>query len=625
MVGGLCLPNECFYCGDASDRNSSSWRCQSVKLQTVACERLGRAFAGLFGDRNNERFPVVDDSDKPTDEPTNSPTEPVRSANASTPTADQWKEVGVTTLKLTQETLAGLWAGLRPIVATKASTDKPVSSETASLVDESQKPTKPTTEPFPTLDQWAETGKTIVGLTKRTADAVFSKPANNHNATGDKSRQVIVAVEDKPSESEAQPDVSFPASQTSATETKARSSVGKVYCPICRELTAHTTSNDFLTLSVVLTIFTCGLAFPLVILAATIPPLRTCKRCLRSKSARTPKMQEHIRLASVNLKPDELCVVNWSLSNEIRLPKAITTPGGSRVKCLHVSVNVYFRLSDGEPRVTRLTLGECNLAGLVTFTVAASRTGEAWTADASLKRYLEQSILPTITEDDVKQDDNLVRAMWSKYRSSLPDEHKATPWEAPTKKQLGFARKLGIDVSSSMSKEDVGLAIENGINENPTLKKELEERDEARRLERQRADELQRIEECGPELIAAEAQWEEFLDKIGFMLAIYQRGKKIIVDVLLVYEVFIDGKRKKKLKLGVASPTAHKVKVPGILWDETNVLLLWDREFVLALEKLLYYEPLRAKFDEADVWDYQRAIRRGLEVAKEKHFKVSPR
>ncbi|MBI2480371.1 MAG: SHOCT domain-containing protein [Planctomycetia bacterium] len=159
---------------------------------------------------------MVDDSDKPTDEPTNSPTKPVPSASTSPPTADQWKDVGATTLKLTQETLAGLWAGLRPTMAIKASIDKPVSSETVSLGDESKKITKPTTQPFPTLDQWVETGKMIFGLTKRTADTFFNKPANNQNVTSDNLPQVIDSEKVKQSELEALPDVAFDASKTSS-------------------------------------------------------------------------------------------------------------------------------------------------------------------------------------------------------------------------------------------------------------------------------------------------------------------------------------------------------------------------------------------------------------------------
>ncbi|MCA9122914.1 MAG: YlbF family regulator [Planctomycetaceae bacterium] len=567
---------------------------------------------------------MVDDSEKPANEPTNSPTDPVASANTSLPTVEQWKEAGATTLGLAQRTLVAFWAHLRPILekllsqietvfTKRASVDEPVSSERVPLVEESKKPAKPTTAPFPTVDQWAETGETIVDLTKRTAYAVFNNPANNQNPKRGNSPQVVDAREGKPSESKAEPDVSFATLQTSETETRSQAADGKIYCPICRERTKHTPNNDLLIASIILTVFTCGLAFPLIILAAMVgpqPPL--CRKCVNSGD---------FRGADVNLKKDELCVVNWGLSDEIRLPTAISTPGGSKVKCLNVWVNVYFRVKDGEPRVTRLTLGESSIAGLVSFTVAASRTGEGWTADASLKRYLERSILPTITEDDLKQDENLVRAMWSKYRSSLPDEpapdpNDAPPFESPTQKQSAFAKKLGVEVSPSMSKVDVAFAIEDAIESNPTLKKKLEEREAKRQQQEEEAERLQRIKECGPELLAAEAKWQKFVDEIGFMLAVYQRGTKTIVDVLEVYDVSIEGKRKKKLKLYAAAPNAEKLRVEGMLWDEEHVLLFWSREIVLPLEKLLYHEPLRAKFDECSPSEYARTVRRGLQIAE---------
>ncbi|MEO8495997.1 MAG: hypothetical protein ABI614_13065 [Planctomycetota bacterium] len=342
----------------------------------------------------------------------------------------------------------------------------------------------------------------------------------------------------------------------------------------------------------------------------------------RSDTPRPAKGDEP-RVVNTQRPPnsDELCVVNWALSHEIRLPEAIATPGGSKVKCLNVTVNVYFRVTDDEPRVTRLTLGESNIAGLVSFTVAASRTGEGWTADAYLKRHLERSILPTISEDILKQDDNLVRAMWGKYRSSLPDEPAPNPeapsFEPPTPKQLAFAKKLRIEVDPSMSKVDVASAIEDAVERNPTLKKKLDERDAKREQEAEEVARLQHIKECGPELIAAESEWQKFIDEIGFMLAVYQRGKKTIVDVLEVYDVSIEGKKKKKLKLYVAAPTAEKFRVKGILWDEEHVLsLFWNREFGLSLEKLLYHEPLRAKFDECFPSVYARTVKRGLEIAK---------
>lgn len=170
----------------------------------------------MYGDRASERFPVFDDFDKPTDEPTNPPTHPLPPAIGSPPRIDEWKEVGAATLGLIQRTLVAFWDRLRPLLeglvsqietvfTKRANDEKPVSSGVVPPIDESN---KPTAEPFPMVNQWTETGKTLFNLTKRPADTFVNQPTSNQDAKSEFSRQAVDVGDDKPPEPETQPVVS---------------------------------------------------------------------------------------------------------------------------------------------------------------------------------------------------------------------------------------------------------------------------------------------------------------------------------------------------------------------------------------------------------------------------------
>ena len=102
---------------------------------------------------------------------------------------------------------------------------------------------------------------------------------------------------------------------------------------------------------------------------------------------------------------------------------------------------------------------------------------------------------------------------------------KKPPSDPPTEKQLRYARKLGITVTPSMNKDDVSAAITAAEHANPRLAQDRE-RFKAKARERK----------FGPELIAEEERWNQFADTTEYMLAIYRRGKDIVVDVLRVNE-----------------------------------------------------------------------------------------
>jgi hypothetical protein len=109
---------------------------------------------------------------------------------------------------------------------------------------------------------------------------------------------------------------------------------------------------------------------------------------------------------------------------------------------------------------------------------------------------------------------------------------------------------------------------------------------------------------------ALEADWEEFSESVVFMLAIYERGKNVIVDVLQVNGAFTTARN--KVKLDVCGPKRVKDKYIGEYLD-------WDKDFELPLEKLLHHEPLHSEFqadtDKSDA-EYQAVVKRGLKIAR---------
>lgn len=173
---------------------------------------------------------------------------------------------------------------------------------------------------------------------------------------------------------------------------------------------------------------------------------------------------------------------------------------------------------------------------------------------------------------------------------------RQTPVEPPTDKQRRYAAKLGIEIPSTMSKQDVSAAISELESRNPSLTKQ-----------REKVKGKIRENQFGKEVITEETRWNQFADENGYILAIYTKGKETIVDVLRVNEAFIDARG--KLKLGVEAPKLIKDRHIGDWLD-------WDKHFELPVASLLHYEPLHADFHDDGIPAYKAVIERGLAQAR---------
>jgi hypothetical protein len=184
--------------------------------------------------------------------------------------------------------------------------------------------------------------------------------------------------------------------------------------------------------------------------------------------------------------------------------------------------------------------------------------------------------------------------------------------DSPTEKQRRYAAVIGIDVPPTMTKAELSDAITNAERRNPAL---AERREQIKVKVRER--------EFGKELVELEDRWNCFADKGGYILAIYTRGKKTIVDVLSVNEAFINDRG--KLKLGVVAPKVVKDRVIGDCLD-------WDGCFELPIESLLYHEPVDPGFYTHDGGGYgpgnrayQKLVERGLKIARKMNRNNGPK
>jgi hypothetical protein len=173
---------------------------------------------------------------------------------------------------------------------------------------------------------------------------------------------------------------------------------------------------------------------------------------------------------------------------------------------------------------------------------------------------------------------------------------KRPPADPPTEKQCRYAAKLGIDVPPTMSKAELSAAIADAERRNPALAEQ-----------RERVKSKVREKKFGRELIDEEDRWNRFADEVGYMLAVYTRGKETIVDVLRVNEAFIDDRG--KLKLGVEAPKVVKDRDIGDYLD-------WDKHFELPIQSLLYHEPLHSDFHSDGNDFYRKVVEKGLKIAR---------
>ncbi len=158
----------------------------------------------------------------------------------------------------------------------------------------------------------------------------------------------------------------------------------------------------------------------------------------------------------------------------------------------------------------------------------------------------------------------------------------------PTDKQMAFLARLNYDGLPPETKEEASWLIDakKAGKKGPALENAFREI---------------------RELLHVRDQWDEFAETIEYMLAIYKRGKNIIVDVLLVNGADVDDRG--KLKLILAAPK---------LVNDSHIgqYLEWEKDFEIPAINLLYNEAWRSKIPPDDLKGYEKAVKKGLKIAK---------
>lgn len=169
--------------------------------------------------------------------------------------------------------------------------------------------------------------------------------------------------------------------------------------------------------------------------------------------------------------------------------------------------------------------------------------------------------------------------------------------DPPTDKQRRYAAKLGIAVPPGMTKRELSAAIH-----------EAEKRVPAATGKRERTKRKSRERKHGKETGEQEEFWNRFSADVGYMLAVFTRGKETVVDVLLVNEAEVDDQG--ELWLVVEFPKLVKDRSLG-------AYLEWDQgSHDLPVSSLLHYEPLHPKFESDGVNAYRKAVEKGLKIAR---------
>lgn len=170
---------------------------------------------------------------------------------------------------------------------------------------------------------------------------------------------------------------------------------------------------------------------------------------------------------------------------------------------------------------------------------------------------------------------------------------KEQPPDPPTERQLNYARKLGID-TAGMSKADVSYAISDAETRNPSLGKQ-----------REQAKVAKHAKQHGPELIQLEQHWQKLADVEKWIVAVYQSGKSMKIDVIRVNGASLTDKGVLELECEIA-----KIKMDRDLGQIVDL----GRYVELAFNKIKWHEVIDA-IEIEDVATFQAAMQRGQNAA----------
>lgn len=174
------------------------------------------------------------------------------------------------------------------------------------------------------------------------------------------------------------------------------------------------------------------------------------------------------------------------------------------------------------------------------------------------------------------------------YSDSLYETKK----HPPSKSKLKMCERLGLTVTSDMGNRDVHFLIEEALKD-PKIKRIYDEYQDEQNARIEKEDR----EEYGEKLYEEKIKWEKMCGSENHYSLIFKRGKSIISDIVEFERVWIDGDKKKFVKIGLLLPKRYKSKLDG---DH----LEWEKEVEIKPSQILFLEKTEGTVDMFDVQRY---------------------
>jgi len=185
------------------------------------------------------------------------------------------------------------------------------------------------------------------------------------------------------------------------------------------------------------------------------------------------------------------------------------------------------------------------------------------------------------------------------------DFFKKKPSKPPSRNQVVLCERLGLVITTKMSREDVSKMLEVALEEEKYKKiyNEIQKQREA-------GSEKEDRTKYGDRLVDELKQWQRYCDPHKQYILIFKRGQQVQYDVVEFETAEIVGECKYSIQLGILLPKMHKDKDTGDYFE-------WEKELILKPSQVLKIEPLADAIDMFDVKTYQETKARCETIADE--------
>ncbi len=187
---------------------------------------------------------------------------------------------------------------------------------------------------------------------------------------------------------------------------------------------------------------------------------------------------------------------------------------------------------------------------------------------------------------------------------------KASKKAPPTKAQLRYAKQIGVELREGITSEQASRAINKAIQKDPEVRRQVA------KIEKRKAEvaEKKYIDKVGPDVARIEKLWQTWCEDNSSLLVIYIKNGQWVVDLVAPVDPIVNIQRA-TIRLAFITPKVVNDRDMGkhLDWDDDR------RPVTIAPKDLLYWEatkddptlPMTFNFTR-----YQKRIQHGLDIAK---------